>query len=343
MTTVTLGKTGIISPKNAFGALPIQRVSDADAVMLLRKAYDAGITFFDTAHAYSDSEHKIGLAFGDSGIREKITIATKTGAQTAEGFRRDLNQSLASMKTDYIDIYQFHNPAFCPKPGDGTGLYEAMLEAKAKGMIRHIGITNHRLHVAEEAVCSGLYETLQFPFCYLATDKDIALVALCRAHNVGFIAMKALSGGLITKSDAAYAYLRQFDNVLPIWGIQRASELDEFLSYMENEPQMTPALAAVIAEDRKALLGDFCRGCGYCMPCPAGIEINNCARMAQLIRRSPSAGWLTPENQAKMMQIESCLHCGACIQKCPYNLDTPALLARNLEDYKNILAGNVTL
>lgn len=343
MTTVTLGKTGITSPKNAFGALPIQRISDADAVALLTKAYRGGMTFFDTAHAYTDSEHKLGLAFGDAGIREKITIATKTGAQTPEGFRADLRQSLASMKTDYIDIYQFHNPAFCPKPGDGTGLYEAMLEAKEQGLIRHIGITNHRLHVAKEAVESGLYETLQFPLCYLATEKDIALVALCKAHNVGFIAMKALSGGLITKSDAAYAYLAQFDNVLPIWGIQRESELDEFLSYMENEPTMTEARAAVISHDREALLGDFCRGCGYCMPCPAGIEINNCARMAQLIRRSPSAAWLTPENQAKMMKIEDCIHCNACVKQCPYNLDTPALLARNLMDYKNILAGNVKL
>lgn len=341
MTTVTLGKTGIVSPKNAFGALPIQRVDDAYAVMLLQKAYRAGVTFFDTARAYSDSEHKLGLAF--RGIREHVTIATKTGAGTADAFRRDLNQSLSMLGTDYIDIYQFHNPPFCPKPGDGSGLYEAMLEAKQQGKIRHIGITNHRLHIAEEAVKSGLYETLQFPFCYLATDKDIALVELCREHNVGFIAMKALSGGLITKSDAAYAYLNQFDNVLPIWGVQRESELDEFLSYMENEPAMTETISALIAHDRAELLGDFCRGCGYCMPCPAGIEINNCARMAQLIRRSPSKNWLTKESQEKMMRIESCLSCGQCMKKCPYGLNTPELLRRNLEDYKNILAGKVKI
>ncbi len=343
MTTVTLGTTGIVSPKNAFGALPLQRISDADAERLLQKAYQAGITFYDTARAYSDSEHKLGLAFGDSGVREHIHIATKTGAQTAGGFWRDLETSLYNMKTEYIDIYQFHNPSFCPKPGDGSGLYEAMLDAKAQGLIRHIGITNHRLHVAKEAVESGLYETLQFPFCYLAADADLALVALCRQHSVGFIAMKALSGGLITKSDAAYAYLAQFDNVLPLWGIQREAELDEFLSYTDNELQMTAAITALIAQEREALRGDFCRGCGYCMPCPAGIEINNCARMAQLIRRSPSANWLTPESQAKMMRIEACLHCNQCVKKCPYHLDTPALLLRNLEDYKNILAGNVKL
>ena len=245
------------------------------------------------------------------------------------------------LKTDRIDIYQFHNPAFCPKPGDGSGLYEAMLEAKERGMIRHIGITNHRLSVAEEAVRSGLYETLQFPFCYLATDRDVELVKLCKENNVGFIAMKALSGGLITKSDAAFAWLAQYDNVLPIWGVQRESELDEFLRYNANPPELTPERRAVVEKDRKELIGSFCRGCGYCMPCPAGIEINNCARMSQLIRRSPSAGWLTEEAQKKMLNIENCLNCGKCRAKCPYGLDTPELLRQNLADYKDILAGRV--
>ena len=341
MTTVTLGTTGIVSPKNAFGALPIQRVTDEEAVAILHRAYEGGMTFFDTARAYSDSEHKLGLAF--AGMREKITIATKTGAQNAKDFWRDLETSLATIGTDYIDIYQFHNPAFCPKPGGEDGLYDAMLEAKAQGKIRHIGITNHRLHVAREAVESGLYETLQFPLCYLAAEPDLELVELCRERGVGFIAMKALSGGLITDSAAAYAYLAQFDNVLPIWGIQRMSELEEFLSYFDNPPSMTEEMTATIARDRAEMAGDFCRGCGYCMPCPVGIEINNCARMAQLIRRSPSAGWLTPVAQEKMMRIEDCLECGACAAKCPYGLDTPALLRRNLADYKNILAGKETV
>lgn len=341
MITVKLGKTGIVSQKNGFGALPVQRVSDDYAVMLLRKAYEAGVNFFDTARAYSDSEHKVGLALG--GVRDKVYIATKTGSFNVEGFWRDLETSLATIGTDHIDIYQFHNPPFCPKPGDGTGLYEAMLEAKAQGKIRHIGITNHRLGIAREAVESGLYETLQFPFCYLATEKDIEIVKLCKEHNVGFIAMKGLSGGLITKSDAAFAFMAQFDNVLPIWGIQRESELDEWLSYAKEPPAMTEEIAAIISHDRAELLGEFCRGCGYCMPCPAGIEINTCARMSPLIRRSPSAQWLTEEKQAMMLKIEECKNCGKCKTKCPYGLDTPELLRRNLEDYKNILSGKTKL
>lgn len=337
MATVTLGKTGITVEKNSFGALPIQRISKEEAVKLLRKAYDHGITFFDTARYYSDSEEKVGDAF--AGMREKVYIATKTGAQNAEQFWKELHTSLEKLQTDYIDLYQFHNPAFCPKPGDGTGLYEAALEAKEKGLIRHIGITNHRLNVAHEAVESGLYETLQFPFCYLATEKDLELVKACEKAGMGFIAMKALSGGLITNSAAAYAYLAQYENVLPIWGVQREAELDEFLSYIDNPPAMTEEINAIIEADRKELLGEFCRGCGYCMPCPVGIEINNAARMSLMLRRAPSAAWLTEEWQVKMKLIEECLHCGKCKGKCPYGLDTPTLLEKNYQDYCEVLAG----
>lgn len=341
MEMVTLGSTGITVNKNGFGALPIQRISTEDAVKLARKAYEAGITFFDTARFYTDSEEKLGEAF--DGMRDKVYIATKTGATNVKDFWEQLETSLYNLRTDYIDIYQFHNPSFCPKPGDGTGLYEAMLEAKAQGKIRHIGITNHRLTVAEEAIASGLYETLQFPFCYLASQRDMALVEACKQANMGFIAMKALSGGLITNSKAAYAFEAQFDNVLPIWGVQRESELDEFISYIDNPPVMTKEIQALIDKDIEELSGEFCRGCGYCMPCPAGIEINNCARMSLLLRRSPSELQLTPEVQEKMKKIENCLHCNQCKSKCPYGLDTPALLEKNYEDYKRVLAGEVSV
>lgn len=339
MEMVTLGSTGITVNKNGFGALPIQRISTEDAVKLARKAYEAGITFFDTARFYTDSEEKLGEAF--DGMREKVYIATKTAAGTAEEFWAQLETSLKNLRTDYIDIYQFHNPSFCPKPGDGTGLYEAMLEAKAQGKIRHIGITNHRLAVAKEAIESGLYETLQFPFCYLASEKEFELVRMCKEANMGFIAMKALSGGLITNSAAAYAFEAQFDNVLPIWGVQREHELDEFISYIDNPPTMTDEIKQLIEADCAELAGEFCRGCGYCMPCPVGIEINNCARMSLLLRRSPAELQLTPDVQAKMKKIENCLHCNQCKSKCPYGLDTPALLERNYEDYKRVLAGEV--
>lgn len=334
MEKIRLGRTNLFVTKNGFGALPIQRRDMEDAKVILRKAYECGINYFDTARVYSDSEEKIGQALSD--VRENIIISTKTMSVTVEGFWRDLETSLSLMKTDYIDIYQFHNPSFCPKPGDGTGLYEAMLEAKAKGLIRFIGFTNHRITVAEEAVMSGLYDTLQFPFSYLAGEKEEALVRLCEEKDVGFICMKALAGGLITRSDAAYAYLAQYP-VAPIWGIQKESELDEFLSYGDNVPALTDEIKAIIEKDRKELMGEFCRGCGYCMPCPVGIEINNCARMSLLLRRSPAASHLTAEGQAKMKKIEDCIECGRCRSLCPYGLDTPNLLKKNYEDYKTFL------
>lgn len=334
MQTVRLGKTELQVSKNGFGALPIQRISKKEAVYLLQKAFYHGINYFDTARAYSDSEEKMGAAF--SYTREKIIISTKTAAGTQEEFWEDLEESLRTLQTDYIDIYQFHNPAFCPKPGDESGLYDAALKAKEQGKIRHIGITNHRLAVAREAVVSGLYETLQFPFSYLAAEADLKIVEACKEADMGFIAMKGLAGGLIHNSACAYAFMNQpqFDHVAPIWGVQRESELDEFLSYQVCPPELTKERLEEMAKDKKELAGDFCRGCGYCMPCPAGIEINNCARMSLMLRRAPKKAWLSPEWQEKMEKIQDCKHCGNCMEKCPYGLNTPELLAKNYEDYK---------
>ena len=225
MKNIALGSTGITVQQNGFGALPVQRVSDDYAVMLLRKAYEGGITFFDTARAYSDSEHKLGLAF--EGMREKIYIATKTQAKTPEEFWKQLDTSLEMLRTDYVDIYQFHMVDTCWKPGDGSGMYECMQEAKAKDKIRHIGVTAHKIGVAKECIESGLYETLQYPISYLSTEKELALISMCKDHDIGFIGMKGMAGGLIHRSDVAMAFADQFENFVPIWGVQRESELDE--------------------------------------------------------------------------------------------------------------------
>ena len=331
MKTITLGSTGITTPQNAFGALPVQRADMQTAVKLLRKAYEGGITFFDTARAYSDSEEKIGEALSD--VRENIFIATKTMAQDTEQMKSQLETSLKTLKTDYIDIYQFHCAGKCFKPDDGTGMYELMEDFKRQGMIRHIGITAHKIGIAEESIGSGLYETLQFPFSYLSSERELALADKCREKNMGFIAMKALAGGMITNSRVACAFISQYDNVLPIWGIQRENELDEWLAFMNDTPEMTDDIRVEIVQDIQQLGGNFCRGCGYCMPCPVGIEINQCARMSLMLRRAPAAGWLSEEWQGKMKQIENCLHCGQCAAKCPYGLNTPQLLQDNYKEY----------
>ncbi|MEE0941699.1 MAG: aldo/keto reductase [Methanobrevibacter sp.] len=330
-----LGKTNLEVNKNGFGALPIQRCTMQEAVEILKKAYDNGIDFYDTAHFYTDSEEKMGNAFKDI-PREKIYIASKTAAETPEDFWSDLETSLKSLKTDYLDLYQFHNISFVPKKDDE--LFEAMLEAKEKGMIRHIGLTTHKITFAHEAIESGLYETLQYPFSYLSGEEEIELVEKCKKFDVGFIAMKAMGGGLITNSKASFAFLNQFDNVLPIWGVQKISELDEFLSY-DSTTVLDDELKSTIENDKKELGEDFCRGCGYCMPCPEEIKISICARMSLWVRRFPTEPHLTEEWQKTMAQTENCIECYACVDKCPYELDIPRILKENYEDYKNILTG----
>lgn len=341
MNSVTLGSTGITVLQNGFGALPIQRNDMNTAVKILRRAYEGGISFFDTARFYTDSEEKIGEALAD--VREKIYIATKTMAKTPDEMKSQMDISLKLLKTDYVDIYQFHMADQVFQPGDGTGMYECIMDFKRQGIIRHIGITAHKIGVATDAADSGLYETIQFPFSYLSGNKELKLVELCKQKNIGFIAMKGLAGGLINNSRAAFAFISQFDNVLPIWGIQKESELEEWLSYIDNPVIMDDEIKAIIEKDKKDLYGEFCRGCGYCMPCPQGIIINQCARMSLMLRRAPSKNWLTEYWQQAMKDIEKCIECGSCRSKCPYELDTPNLLKKNYEDYRKVLSGEVSV
>lgn len=327
-----LGRTGIPAGRSGFGALPVQRVPLADAVRLLRNAYEGGFNFFDTARVYTDSEEKLGAALSD--VRSYIFIATKSPATNRKDLLRDIDISLRKLKTDHVDILQLHNPAALPDPDDPESSYQGLLEAQRQGKTRFIGVTNHRLDNALTAAKSGLYDTVQFPLSSLSSERDLELCAVCREHDVGLIGMKGLSGGLITNAASTFAFLRQYDNVLPIWGIQRQSELDEFLAMEANPPALDGSLRAVIERDRKELSGDFCRGCGYCLPCPAGIEIPTAARMSLLLRRSPYGHFIQDDFAAQMEKIEGCLHCGHCKAHCPYHLDTPALLRRMLEDYR---------
>lgn len=336
-----LGSTGYEVDQNAFGALPIQRIPEEDAVYLVRKAYEGGMRYFDTARAYSNSEERLGKAF--EGMRDKVIIASKTMAKTPEQFWADLETSLTNLRTDYLDIHQFHCVDQVWQPGDGSDMYECMLEAKAQDKIRHIGVTAHKLEVAFDLVKSGLYETLQFPFSYLSGSREEELVALCKERNVGFVAMKGMAGGLINNSAAAMAYLSQFDNVLPIWGVQRETELDEWLSFFDEEPAMTPELQAVIDADRKELGGNFCRGCGYCEPCPEDIQIHQCARISLMMRRAPAAAWTNAYWQEEMENTQNCTECRACVKRCPYGLDIPELLKRNYEDFQNVVAGRTVV
>ena len=336
MKTIPLGSTGLSVTKPAMGCLPLQRCEKDYAVRLLQAAYDGGIRYFDTANAYTDSEEKIGLALAD--VRGEIVLSTKSQARDRAGVLTHIENSLKMLRTDHIDLFQFHNVPEMPDPNDPDGAFAGALEAKNRGWIDHIGVTTHRVGVAEECIESGLFETLQFPFSYISSERDLALADKCKAAGMGFIAMKGLAGGLLTNARACHAFMKGYDNVVPIWGIQRMEELEEWLAVAAEDPDIDDELAAVIKKDRQELAGSFCRSCGYCMPCPVGIEIRNCARMDRLLRRSPWKQYFTPAWQEKMNRIEDCLGCRQCASRCPYGLDTPNLLKYMLKDYRAFYA-----
>ena len=332
MKKIVLGQTGLEVTKTAMGCLPGQLCDEEYAVRLLRAAFDKGINYFDTANAYTDSEKKIGLALAD--VRDQIVISTKSAALDKAGVLAHIENSLRMLKTDHIDLFQFHQVAAVPDPNDPNGAYAGALEAKRRGWIDHIGVTTHRVNVAEACIASGYFETLQFPFSYISAKRDLALADKCKKANMGYIAMKGLAGGMLTNARACQAFMNSYDNVVPIWGIQRLEELDEWIALGEAEVEMDEELAAFIQKERQELSGSFCRSCGYCMPCPVGIEIRNCARMNMLLRRSPWQPYMTEEWRQKMEKINDCLECHRCSSRCPYQLDTPNLLKYMLKDYR---------
>ena len=338
MDKVRLGKTNLEVNKIGFGALPIQRRNMDDSIAILNRAYESGVDFYDTARFYTDSEEKLGKAFEN--VRSDIYLASKTAAETPEDFWNDLETSLKELRTDYLDLYQHHNISFCPKEDDE--LAKAMIEAKEEGLINHIGITTHKVTLAHEALDSGLYETLQYPFSYLSGKEELELVEKCRKLDVGFIAMKAMGGGLLKNAKASFAFMNQFSNVLPIWGIQHMSELEEFLSYPQDLI-IDDSLRQDIEHDKEELGDNFCRGCGYCMPCPEDINISLCARMSLWIRRFPTEPNMDERTQKIMEGTKDCIECYACVDKCPYELDIPRLLKENYDDYQNVLTGKTII
>lgn len=332
MRKIRLGKTELMVTSTAMGCLPVQRCDEDYAVRLLRTAYEGGINYFDTANAYTDSEKKIGLALSD--VRDKIIISTKSAARDKAGVLAHIENSLRMMQTDYIDLFQFHQVTEVPDPNDPNGAYAGALEAKEKGWIRHIGVTSHRVNIAENCIASGLFETLQFPFSYISSERDLALAQKCKEADMGYIAMKGLAGGMLNNARACHAFMKSYDNVVPIWGIQKLEELAQWLALAEEDPDLDEELSAFIRQERQELSGSFCRSCGYCMPCPAGIEIFNCARMNMLLRRSPWQQYMTDTWRAKMEKINDCIGCHSCSSRCPYQLDTPNLLKFMLKDYR---------
>ena len=329
MQKIRFGRTGLMVSRTSFGGIPIQRLTFEESTALLRRSYDGGINLIDTSRIYSDSEARIGEALSD--VRKDIIICSKTPSLTRDSMFKDIETSLSNLKTDYIDVYQFHLPSAVPEP-DSEG-YKAMLELKQQKMIRHIGISCHDRNIAAQAISSGNFETMQYPISLLSTQEELSLIDLCQKNDVGLLAMKALSGGLIRNAAAAFAFLRQYENVVPIWGIQHTWELDELLQYEANPPALTAELQAEIEQYKKELSGSFCRGCAYCQPCPVEIPIFMAARMSLMLNRASVPMYTTPTWQENMNKIKNCTKCGQCKEKCPYKLDVPELLKTELDKY----------
>ena len=338
MRDVTLGSTGITVPQNGFGALPLQRIGEDEAVALVRAAFSGGMRYFDTARAYSNSEHRVGLAL--EGVRERAFVATKTMARTPEAFWADLEKSLAELRTDCIDVHQFHCVDQAYAPGDGTGMYECMQEAKAQGKVRHIGVTAHKMEVAFDCVRSGLYEVLQFPLSYLSGPREARARRGVPPGERGLRGHEGPRGRPHRRQPRGHGvHVPVRQRAAHLGRPARETSLPNGCRTWAARPRWTRGCARSSSASASELAGDFCRGCGYCMPCPQGIVINQCARMALMLRRAPSDARGSPSGGGGPWRTRRrCTECRACTARCPYDLDVPSLLRKNREDYERVLA-----
>ena len=336
MQKVKLGKTGLEVSRVGMGGIPIQRPPRDDAIRMIQHALDRGITFIDTAYGYGESEERIGTAISEK--RDEVILATKGGWRDKKMTMEHIDVSLKRLKTDYIDLWQFHNIStldwYDIVTGPG-GALEAAQDAVKEGKILHIGISSHNLDVAKKAVCSGLFETIQFPFNIVANEAADELIPLARNHKVGFIAMKPFAGGNIENANLAIKYLLQYDTVVPDPGIQKLKEIDEITDIVNGSWELTPDQYREIQKIREKLGTRFCRQCMYCMPCSQGVEIWLLMYLRNLHRLWPPEEFF-PWVGKVVATAENCIQCGECEEKCPYNLPIRELMKENIDFYERV-------
>ena len=326
-----LGNTDLTVSELGFGGIPILRLESTEAESILRYAFDKGINFFDTANAYRDSEEKIGRAF--AGMRDKVVLATKTMRRDGKGALENLEQSLRMLRTDYIDLYQFHQVAqesvweeICA-PG---GALAVLQKAKEAGKIRNLGITSHSRPMAAKLIQTGLFGTIQFPFNFIEEAAAQDLHPEARRLGLGILAMKPFAGGMIDNATIAFKYLRQFSDVLPLPGFDSVAAVDEVAGFYERENGLNADDEARMASYRQELGQQFCRRCEYCQPCPQGVMITP-AMGYQVAARRMSPRVSVEFSRAAMETVPRCIECGVCIQRCPYNLPIPEMLKKHYD------------
>ncbi len=326
MEYVELGSTGLKISRLGFGGIPIQRIDAEGTKALMHRLVEEGINYIDSARGYTVSEEYLG--YGLEGIRDKFVLATKSMARTKEAMAADIDTSLKNFRTDYIDLYQIHNPSMeqldtVIAPG---GALEALQEAKAVGKIGHIGLTAHSPEAFEKAIGLPWVETIMFPYNIVELHgKD--MIAKCKAAGKGFIDMKPLAGGAIEDAALAIRFVAADPNVsVIIPGMADPKELDENLAAVNNTAPFTEAELAEMEQIRAALGTQFCRRCNYCQPCSAGIVISSCFTFDGYLSRYGLADWAKDRYHAMAAKASDCIECGLCESRCPYNLPIRELL-----------------
>ena len=335
MEKIRLGKTDMMVTKLGYGSIPIQRLAEDEAIDVVKRVVELGITFIDTANAYTTSEERVGKAI--SGQRERLIVATKTQARTTEGIAEHLELSLKRLRTDYIDLYQFHNISDSStleqilKPEGPMTLVE---EEKKKGRIRHIGVSSHQIDTAIELVKSDRFETIMFPFNFISDEAANELIPLAREHDVGFIAMKSMAGGMIDNASIAFKFFSKFPDVLPIPGIEKVTEIEEIIRILEAGEEMTEAERREMQQTKQEVGSTFCRRCEYCQPCTAEISISTVMHFPSIMKRMPPHRALTGRFAAVMEKAADCVRCGDCEERCPYHLPIMEIVEKNAKWYQ---------
>lgn len=333
MKRIRLGKTEMIVSKLGFGSIPIQRDSENEAVAVIRRCLELGITFIDTANGYTTSEERIGKAI--SGRREGLILATKSRGRTREEVESHLKLSLERFGVEFIDLYQFHdisnfdtlNAILAP-----NGPMTVLQKAKKAGLVKHIGITSHQVDVAKEAVKSGRFETILFPFNFIQHEPAEEVLPLAREHDVGFLAMKPMAGGMLENPAIAFKYLLQFPDVVPVVGIEKVHEIDEIVQVFNGSWKMTKAEQREMERLRNELGTKFCRRCDYCQPCTAGIPISLILDLKSLLKKMRPEGVFLGRIADGFEKAANCQECGECEKRCPFGLP----IMEMMEEYSNL-------
>ena len=339
MQQMRLGKTGLQVSRVGFGGIPIQRLTEREAIEVVRSCLDLGVTFIDTANGYTTSEERIGKAI--AGRREEVVVATKTGARDQATATEHLELSLKRLQTDVIDLWQFHGvstfEAYEQVLGPG-GAMEAAQSALQAGKVRHVGITSHSMEVALKAAPSGHFETVQFPFNYVTNEAAQDLIPLCREHDLGFIAMKPFAGGLLDRANLSIKYLLQFDGVVPDPGIEKVQEIAEIVDIVGGPWEMSAQEQQELQGIRAEVGTRFCRRCQYCVPCPEGVQIPSVLNVRSFWKRFSRERFLSGGIAGAVDSARNCIECGECEEKCPYHLPIIEMLAEYVAFFDSVAA-----